>query len=122
MSRETFPRAVAALLAERDPWCLLDGSPRGLQNHHRRIRGHGGDPRAHTHCSCNGVRLCYRCHSRIHDTAQGRRIAEAEGLIIPRSTIRPGLESVLVHLADGGARKWPPCDGRWLDAPEEKAA
>lgn len=119
-----FPPGVLALLAERDPWCVYCGSPYGLQNHHRRIRGIGGDGRDHAHCACNGVRLCAANHAWIHDTAVGRNTAEAEGLIIPRSTLEPWTESVLVHLEDdrGGMRKYPTCDGRWADEPEELAA
>lgn len=121
---ETFPPAVAALIAARDPWCVLCGSPRGLHLHHRRIRGIGGDPRPHADCACNGVRICARDHARIHDTGEGRVLAEAEGLIIPRVTALPGSLSVLVHLEDdrGGMEKWPSCDGRWLDEPQELAA
>lgn len=114
---EAFSPAVAALIDARDLWCVLDGSTVRLQRHHRRIRGIGGDPRPHTDCACVGVRLCARCHARIHDTEEGRLLAEAEGLIIPRVTAFPGSLSVLVHLeADsGGMRKWPSCDGKWLD-------
>ena len=121
---ETFPPLVAAQITARDPWCVLDGSPRGLHLHHRRVRGIGGDPRPHADCACNGVRLCSACHARIHDTAEGRVLAEAEGLIIPRVTAYPGSLSVLVHLEDdaGGPEMWPTCDGRWLDCRPELAA
>jgi len=114
---EAFSPAVAALLDARDRWCVLCGTASGLHRHHRRIRGHGGDPRPHTDCACVGVRICWRDHARIHDTAAGRRLAQAEGLIIPRATVLPGTVSVLVHLeADaGGLQQWPSCDGRWLD-------
>jgi hypothetical protein len=121
--RESFPPAVAALIDARDPWCVHCGSADGLHRHHRRIKGTGGDPRPHTDCACNGVRLCWLCHSWAHQ--EGRGDAEAEGLIIPRATAEPRRESVLVHLeADsGGMRKFPTCDGRWLDKqPERRAA
>jgi hypothetical protein len=122
--RETFPPDVATLIAARCPWCVLCGSPRGLHAHHRRIKGSGGDPRPHTDCACNGVLLCWRDHARIHDTDEGRRLAEAEGLIIPRATSEPWTESVLVHLEEdrGGVRKFPTCDGRWVDDLSEVAA
>lgn len=118
---ETFPAAVAALITARDPWCVLCGSPRGLHLHHRRIRGVGGDPRPHADCACNGVRICWRDHARIHDTGEGRLLAGAEGLIVPRSTVLPGSVSVLVHLEHdtGGMQKWPACDGRWSDVQPE---
>ena len=115
-SRESFPPAIAALIDARDAWCIHCGTPRGLQRHHRRIKGFGGDPRPHTDCACNGVRICATCHDWAH-SGDGRREAEAEGLIIPRVTAAPWTLPVLVHLEEdaGGQRKFPSCDGRWLD-------
>ena len=115
---ESFSPAVAALIDARDPWCIHCGSPRDLQRHHRRIKGIGGDPRPHTDCSCVGVRICLTCHDRAH-SGKGRREAEAEGLIIPRSTVEPWTLSVLVHLEEdrGGLNLWPLCDGTWGYAP-----
>lgn len=117
---ESFPLDVAALIDARDPWCIHCGSPRDLQRHHRRIKGNGGDPRPHTDCACNGVRICLACHDRAHNTDRGRREAEAEGLIIPRATLEPWTLSVLVHLADGGVQKYPSCSGEWLDYVPER--
>ena len=119
----SFPPAVTALLAARDSWCIHCGSPSGLQCHHRRIKGHGGDSRPHTDCACNGVRICLACHDWAH-SGKGRREAEAEGLIVPRATLEPWTLAVLLHLEDdrGGMRKFPTCDGRWADEPEELAA
>jgi hypothetical protein len=113
---ETFPPDVAALIDARDPWCIHCGSPHDLQRHHRRIKGMGGDPRPHTDCACVGVRICRSCHEWAH-SGDGRGEAEAEGLIIPRATVEPFTLSMLVHLEGdrGGMRKWPSCDGRWLD-------
>ena len=67
-------------------------------------------------CSCNGVRICATCHDWAH-SGDGRREAEAEGLIIPRVTAAPWTLPVLVHLEvdEDGQRKFPSCDGRWLD-------
>ena len=120
---ESFPPGVVAQLADRDPWCVHCGSPFGLQNHHRRIRGMGGDGRDHTHCACVGVRLCLACHGWAH-SGIGQKEAKDEGLIIPRATLKPWTCSVLVHLEDdrGGMRKFPTCDGRWADTPGEVAA
>lgn len=120
---KSFPKDVAALLAERDPWCVHCGSPFDLELHHRRLKGIGGDSRPCTQCSCNGVRLCRPCHAWAH-SGDGRREAGAEGLIVLRSIIEPGTASVLVHLEDdrGGVRKYPSCDGDWLDEAPEVAA
>lgn len=119
---ESFPPAVAALLAARDPWCVHCGSPRDLQNHHRRIRGIGGDGRDHTHCACNGVRLCVLCHVPWAHTA-GRREAEAEGVIIPRSEAEPWRQPLMVHTAaDSGMTIYLTCDGRYVTEPQELAA
>ena len=115
--RESFPRAVAALIDARDPWCVHCGSPRDLQRHHRRIKGQGGDPRPHTDCACNGVRICLACHDWAH-SGNGRAEAEAEGLIIPRATTEPWTESVLVHTPDGGMTRWAWCDGMYRDYPQ----
>jgi hypothetical protein len=119
-----FPPDVLALLDARDPWCVHCGLADGLQHHHRRLKGIGGDGRDHTQCACNGLRLCWLCHSWAH-SGNGQREARAEGLIIPRVTLEPFTADVLVHLRGdvGGQRKFPTCDGQWLDcAPERGAA
>lgn len=119
---ESFPAVVAALLAARDPWCVHCGSPNDLQNHHRRIRGIGGDGRDHTHCACNGVRLCILCHVPWAHTV-GRREAEAEGVIIPRSEPEPWRQPLMVHTAaDSGMTVFLTCDGRYVTEPQELAA
>ena len=120
---ESFPPAVAALIDARDPWCIHCGTPFGLQRHHRRIKGVGGDTRPHTGCACNGVRICLACHDWAH-SGKGRSEAEDEGLIIPRATVQPWTLAVLVHLEDdtGGQLKYPSCDGRWLDYVPERGA
>ena len=118
-----FPADVLALLDARDPWCIHCGSVDGLQHHHRRLKGIGGDGRDHTQCACNGVRLSWLCHSWAH-SGSGQREAKAEGLIISRFTLEPFAVDVLAHLRGdvGGQRKFPTCDGRWADEPEEMAA
>ena len=118
---ESFPPGVAALIDARDPWCVHCGSPDDLQRHHRRLKGSGGDPRPHTQCTCNGVRLCPRCHL-VWAHREGRLEAEAEGIIIPRATKEPGTVSVLVHTLDGGMAKYPHCDGTYQDYPPEEVA
>ena len=119
---ESFPPAVAAQIDARDPWCIHCGTPFGLQRHHRRIKGIGGDSRPHTDCACNAVRICLLCHDAAHGA--GRLEAEDEGLIIPRATVEPWRLAVLVHLEDdtGGQLKYPSCDGRWLDYVPERGA
>jgi hypothetical protein len=113
-----FPPAVAALLDARDPWCVHCGSVDGLQRHHRRLKGIGGDGRDHTQCACNGVRLCWLCHSWAH-SGKGQGEARAEGLIIARATLEPFRESVLARLKGdvGGLNLWPQCDGTWAYGP-----
>jgi hypothetical protein len=117
-----FPQRVAALLDARDSWCAFCGTPFNLHRHHRRLKGAGGDPRPHAQCSCNGVLLCAAHHAWIHDTAEGRREAEHDGLIIPRSTLEPWTVGVLVRTADGGLLQYPGCDGLWHDAAPMGAA
>ena len=119
---ESFPPDVAALLAARDPWCVHCGSPHDLQNHHRRLKGAGGDGRDHTHCACNGVRLCVLCH--VPWAHLNRREAEAEGIIVPRSETAPWRRSLMVHTAAGsGFTAFPTCDGGWaFEAPGREAA
>jgi hypothetical protein len=117
---ESFPPEVAALLAARDPWCVHCGSPYDLQNHHRRLKGSGGDPRPHTHCACNGVRLCVRCH--VPWAHEQRAEAAAEGIIIPRSETGPWRRPLMVHTAaDSGFMAWPTCDGRFVTVRPEGA-
>ena len=118
----SFPPAVLALLDARDPWCIHCGSVDALQHHHRRLKGIGGDRRDHTQCACNGVRLCWLCHSWAH-SGNGQGEARAEGLIIPRATLEPFAADVLVHLRGdvGGQRKFPTCDGQWADDLSEAA-
>jgi hypothetical protein len=116
---DTIPPSVRRLVNIRDPWCVKCGTPAGLHQHHRRLKGSGGDRRGHTDCPCNLVNLC----SEHHEWAHGHRErAEAEGLIIPAGTVLPGAGSVLVATADGRLRKRPSCDGRWLDAHEAAEA
>ena len=109
---------MAVLIDARDPWCIHCGSPRNLQRHHRRIRGHGGDSRPHTHCACDGVRLCILCH--VPWAHRERREAEAEGVVIPRSELEPWRRPLMIHTAaDSGFMAWPTCDGRYVtDMPE----
>jgi hypothetical protein len=114
---------VAALIDARDQWCVKCGTPYNLHRHHRRIKGIGGDGRDHTDCACNGVRLCLEHHEWAH-SAKGRREAEAEGLIIPRSETAPWRRTLMVHTeADSGFTGYPTCDGGWVfEAPEGAAA
>ena len=120
---ESFPPLVAALIDIRDRWCVKCGSPSDLHRHHRRIKGIGGDSRPHTDCACNGILLCLGHHEWAH-SGKGRREAEAEGLIIPRSETAPWRHPLMVHTAAGsGFTGWPACDGRYLyEAPEGAVA
>jgi hypothetical protein len=112
---------VAALIDARDQWCVKCGSPYDLHRHHRRIKGQGGDSRPHTDCPCNAVVLCLAHHAWVH-SGDGRREAEAEGFIIPRSETRPWMRPVMVRTeeeSDSGFTAWPTCDGAYLtEAPE----
>ena len=118
--QDTIPPKARALVTARDPWCVRCGTPGALHVHHRRLKGQGGDPRAHTDCPCNLARLCHRCHGEVH--GPDRREAEAAGYIVPGETVLPGSVSVLVATADGGLEKYASCDGRWLDEPEGSVA
>jgi hypothetical protein len=112
---------VAALIDARDQWCVKCGSPYDLHRHPMRIKGHGGDSRPHTDCPCNGILLCLAHHAWVH-SGDGRREAEAEGFIIPRSETRPWTRPVMVRTeeeSDSGCTVWPTCGGTYLtDAPE----
>jgi hypothetical protein len=109
---------IAALIDARDPWCVHCGSPHDLQRHHRRIRGMGGDGRDHTHCPCNGVRICGRHH--VPFAHLQRRESEAEGLVIPRGELLPWRVPLLVHTSEhGGFMAQHLCDGsRVTERPE----
>jgi hypothetical protein len=117
---DTIPPKVRQLVNARDPWSILSGTPYGLEIHHRRLKGSGGDPRPHTDCPCNLIRLTRDEHAWVH---AHRAEAEAEGFILPAETVFPGSVSVLFRSADGGASLWPSCDGTWLsEAPEGAVA
>jgi hypothetical protein len=118
----TIPAKVCKQVDKRDGRrCVKCGSGRNLHRHHRRIKGQGGDARKCTDCACNLVILCWECHLWVH-SSNGRREAEAEGLIIPRSTSEPGRISVLVHTEDGGLTRFPGCDGEYHDEPPQEVA
>lgn len=119
--RDTIPPRVRKTVARRDEWaCAWCNTTKDLQEHHRRIKGIGGDTRPHTECACNIVVLCSRHHDEAHKG--DRAVAEAQGLVVPRETALPGLVAVRVH---GGAVTWQTCDGRRVTvepAPDEAAA
>jgi hypothetical protein len=118
---DRFPAAVLAQLDDRDDCCQSCGAGGDLECHHRRLKGKGGSRRrAHSACSCNGLRLCPGCHHWAH--AGDRRAAEAEGFIVSQSVAEPGSVGVMrFAAAQGGATMWPSCDGKWLEtAPEAR--
>jgi hypothetical protein len=119
--RDTIPERVRKQVARRDDGqCVKCARPAGHQ-HHRRLKGIGGDPRPHTDCACNLVSLCHDCHEWAHK--KGRARAEAEGLIIPNSELSPWLHSVMVHDESGsGVTAWPCCDGHYTAIEPEGAA
>jgi len=110
--KDTMPLKVRRLVSARDPWCLRCGSPRDLEQHHRRLKQAGGDPRPHTDCCCNLIRLCTGCHAWVHGHRAG---AEAHGWRLPAETITPGSDGVMRNSDDGGVTSWPSCGGKWLD-------
>jgi len=116
-----FPEAIRKAAIERDHGhCIACGDDRALHVHHRRIKGMGGDSRAHTDCLCNAATLCHLCHLFVH--AQ-RREAEAQGFVVPRTTKLPGSISVMVHGAGGdGNSLFPTCDGQWSTSPGQVSA
>jgi hypothetical protein len=118
--KDTIPPKVRGQVDTRDSHdgarlCVLCGFPGELHRHHRRLKGIGGDKRAHTDCACNIVTLCEGCHYWAH--VIGRYSAEAEGFIVSGAELLPGSVSVLVH-SEGdasGTQAWPTCDGEWSD-------
>jgi hypothetical protein len=55
-------------------------------------------------------------------SGNGRREAEAEGLIIPRAETSPWRRPLMLHTAaDSGAMVWPTCDGRYVTEMPEGA-
>lgn len=117
--KDTIPRKIRALVNARDPWCVMCGSTSGLEQHHRRPKQMGGDPRACADCCCNIVRACAEHHRWIH---ANRREAEAMGLLLPAETVLPGSVGVMRASEDGGVTSWPDCQGNWHAEPCEVAA
>lgn len=110
--RDTIPPDVRRLVAARDMGLCVHCAQPAEHQHHRRVKGMGGDTRAHTDCPCNLVSLCSADHELAH---RDRALALAEGLIIPRATPLPRLLPVLVHGVGSGTRAWPTCTGEWID-------
>lgn len=116
--KDTIPAAVRRQVRARDPWCIRCGEPYGLHCHHRRLKAIGGDPRPHTDCACNIIRLCSRCHDAVHTT--DREQAGDDGYIISGEQAEPGMSEVLVKTADGGFTAWATCTGTWIfESPAE---
>jgi len=128
---ETFPGPICGQIDRRDGdgdgaipvrLCQRCGETHNLHRHHRRGKDSGGSgERAHTHCACNGVTLCFHCHGEVHANPEQAR---AEGWIVSQSEDEPGSVGVMrFAAAEGGATQWPSCDGRWLEtAPEMREA
>jgi hypothetical protein len=112
---EGFPQPVRLAAIARDfGACLHCGYDRTLEVHHKRIKGMGGDSRAHTDCLCNALTLCRACHQWAH---RERREAKAKGFVVPRGTLLPGSVSVMIHGAGGGgSTMFATCDGLWTTA------
>jgi len=122
-ARPGVPARVRAAVAARDnDLCVRCCSTRDLQQHHRRIKGHGGDRRPHTDCPCNIITLCSfgGCHEWAHQA--GRLRAVDEGLIVPSVTRLPGLLPVTLHGVSLGAVAWPSCRGTWETQSPDGAA
>lgn len=75
-------------MARDENRCVVCGVP-SHEWHHRRSRSVRD---SHTHCPCNGVRLCRTCHKWVteHPTA-----AQREGLVVSRGVPVPGAVLVL---------------------------
>jgi hypothetical protein len=125
--KDTIPPKVRQAVHARDEhWCQHCGGhfpDGGIHLHHRRLKQAGGDKRPHTDESCNLVSVCYLCHDWLHNTAEGRRKAEAEGFIIPNAETEPGLHSILLHGEGdgGGVQAWLTCDGKHVSTAPERA-
>lgn len=122
--KDTIPPKVRKLVYDRDGGaCVQCGSTRDLHEHHRRIKGHGGDPRPHTDCPCNIVLVCAAHHEEAHRGSRAE--AEATGLIVKRSVLFPGSVPVMISSAAGaGATVHLPCDRPYYStaAPGRSAA
>lgn len=122
---DPFPPVVAALIDKRDEGlCQRCGRGGRLERHHRRLKSMGGSKaRAHTQCACNGLSLCRRCHSEVHERP-GAAVRPG-GYIVMQSVARPGSMQVLRHLGVGAFDEqvfdpqWATCDGRWVHSPAE---
>lgn len=110
--KDTIPPKVRRLVNKRDRWCQMCGATSWLEQHHRRPKQMGGDPRPHADCPCCLVRVCRECHRWIH---RSRREAEARGLLMAAEVTEPGRVSVMRGSEDGGgAAMFPTCSGEWV--------
>lgn len=77
-----FTPATRRTILDRDgAACIVCGAVYGLQLHHRRPRGMGGNRTAVTRSAANGITLCLTCHS----TAESfRDVALKAGVLVPQ--------------------------------------
>lgn len=115
MSNDIPTRSRTLVMSREERRCLRCGGPGG-EWHHRRGRRVKDD---HTHCPCNGVYLCKRCHDQVHSKPV---LAMVDGFIVRRHVTEPFSEPVLPWWSRGTGKKiWLRCNSdTWSYVEEEQ--
>lgn len=79
-----IPTKQRKAVTERDRGRCMRCGMAGNEWHHRRGRSVRD---THTHCTCNGITLCGRCHASVHASPASSR---DDGFIVSRHNAEPG--------------------------------